>query len=94
MPIFSQKIGALNESNTALKERIDLLQKEKVRGVVCMKILKRDCLKCRVIHVHKSIKRALHECFEKVFVRKNKCPINHATLDACRKHKVWPLPNL
>ena len=41
IPIFSQKIGVLNESNTTLKERIDLLQKEKVRGVVCMEILER-----------------------------------------------------
>ena len=35
--LFSQKIGALNESNVALRERIDILQKEKVRCVICMK---------------------------------------------------------
>ena len=50
--IFSQKISDLNESNTALKERIDLLQKEKVRCVVCIEILDRGPLKGRVIHLH------------------------------------------
>ena len=33
---LSQKIGALNEANMALKERIDLLQMEKVCCVICM----------------------------------------------------------
>lgn len=63
----------LNESNAALKERVDLLQKEKVRCVVYIKIFDwgGGGLKCRVIHVHLSVKRALHECMGKVFVRKN-----------------------
>lgn len=33
---LSQKIGALNEANMALKERIDLFQMEKVCCVICM----------------------------------------------------------
>ena len=35
---FSQKIGELNESNAALRERLELLHKEKVRCVICMEI--------------------------------------------------------
>ena len=45
-------------------------------------------LKWRVIQIHWLVKRALHECIEKVFVRKNNCPTNHSTLDACRTHSV------
>ena len=87
MSIFSQKIGALNESNTALKERIDLLQKEKVRWVVCMEIRERGPLTCGVIHVHELVRRVLHECMQNVFVRK-KCTTNPATIDPLRTHKV------
>ena len=88
--IFSQKISALNESNAALKERIDLLQKEKVRCVVCLETFERGPLKFRLIHVHKLVRTALYECMEKVTVRKNKWATNHDALDAFRTAKCDP----
>lgn len=90
VPIFSQKITALNESNATLKERIDLLQKEKVRCVVCMETFERGPLKFRLIHVRKLVRRVLYECMEKVSVRKNWIMLLYTRLGRAKCDPPYP----